>query len=165
MRFRQLLPAPSFAKHPGRTAQDLHEIRHPIGMLRKRRRLELIVLFTVLLSSCNIRLNNSPNNGIQTPTPFQPQTENPSDSLYSASAPTPVYLPTPLPPTPTEVLIQPESLPADLSVSTLTVPPNLNPLTGLSPSDPSLLERRPMAIKVANYPRYIRPQSGLTLAD
>ena len=34
-----------------------------------------------------------------------------------------------------------------------------------APSDPSLLERRPLAIKVANYPRYIRPQSGLTLAD
>jgi hypothetical protein len=32
-------------------------------------------------------------------------------------------------------------------------------------SDPSLLERRPMAIKVANFPRYVRPQSGLTLAD
>ena len=27
------------------------------------------------------------------------------------------------------------------------------------------MERRPLAIKVANYPRYIRPQSGLTLAD
>jgi hypothetical protein len=41
----------------------------------------------------------------------------------------------------------------------------INPLTGLPQSDPSLLERRPMAIKIANYPRYIRPQSGLTLAD
>jgi hypothetical protein len=40
-----------------------------------------------------------------------------------------------------------------------------NPLTGLPASDPSLLERRPMAIKVANSPDYVRPQSGLTLAD
>jgi len=38
-------------------------------------------------------------------------------------------------------------------------------LTGLPPSDPDLLDRRPLAIKVANYPRYVRPQSGLTLAD
>jgi hypothetical protein len=44
-------------------------------------------------------------------------------------------------------------------------PSSLNPLTGLPPSDPALLERRPLAIKVANYPRYVRPQSGLTLAD
>jgi hypothetical protein len=41
----------------------------------------------------------------------------------------------------------------------------LNPLTGAPVSDPALLNRRPMAIKIANYPRYIRPQSGLTLAD
>jgi DUF3048 family protein len=45
------------------------------------------------------------------------------------------------------------------------LPASLNPLTGLPPSDPALMERRPLAIKVANYPRYIRPQSGLTLAD
>jgi hypothetical protein len=41
----------------------------------------------------------------------------------------------------------------------------LNPLTGLPPSDPALMDRRPLAIKVANYPRYNRPQYGLTLAD
>ena len=28
-----------------------------------------------------------------------------------------------------------------------------------------MLQRRPLAIKVANYPRYVRPQAGLTLAD
>ncbi|HEX2697757.1 MAG TPA: DUF3048 domain-containing protein [Anaerolineales bacterium] len=41
----------------------------------------------------------------------------------------------------------------------------IDPLTGLPPADPALLERRPLAIKVANYPRYIRPQSGLSMAD
>jgi hypothetical protein len=50
-------------------------------------------------------------------------------------------------------------------VPDFTVVTSLNPLTGLPPSDLTLLERRPLAIKVANYPRYIRPQSGLTLAD
>jgi hypothetical protein len=40
-----------------------------------------------------------------------------------------------------------------------------SPLTGLPVSDPSLLNRRPMAIKIANSPDYVRPQSGLTLAD
>ena len=47
----------------------------------------------------------------------------------------------------------------------VVLPGPLNPLTGLPAADASLLNRRPMAIKVANYPRYIRPQSGLTLAD
>ena len=42
----------------------------------------------------------------------------------------------------------------------------LNPLTGLSVSDPAVLDRRPLAIKIANFPRRVRAaQSGLSLAD
>ncbi len=40
-----------------------------------------------------------------------------------------------------------------------------DPLTGLAPADPSLLDRRPLAIKISNYPRAIRPQYGLNEAD
>jgi hypothetical protein len=43
-------------------------------------------------------------------------------------------------------------------------PPDINPLTGLS-TDPALLDRRPMLIKVSNLPREVRPQSGLSRAD
>ena len=52
-----------------------------------------------------------------------------------------------------------------LALFTPSGPGTINPLTGLAPADPALLSRRPLAIKVANYPRYVRPQSGLTLAD
>jgi hypothetical protein len=62
-------------------------------------------------------------------------------------------------------VILPELLPEGVDVSAFTLPKDLNPLTGLPPSDPALMERRPLAIKVANYPRYNRPQGGLTLAD
>jgi hypothetical protein len=41
----------------------------------------------------------------------------------------------------------------------------VDPLTGLTVADPSLLERRPLAIKVSNLPRDVRPQWGLSLAD
>ena len=44
-------------------------------------------------------------------------------------------------------------------------PANVDPLTGLQVTDPSLLERRPMLIKVSNLPRSNRPQWGLSLAD
>ena len=44
-------------------------------------------------------------------------------------------------------------------------PQDVNPLTGLHVNDPSLLDRRPLAIKITNYPRNVRPQSGLSLAD
>ena len=130
-------------------------------------RFKILAILIIFFSSCNSQPNEVPIKGIPSPTPFQPLTENASDSPYVDTAPTPLYLPsvTPLPPTPTEEVILPESLPEGVNVSAFTLPTNLNPLTGLPPSDPALMERRPLAIKVANYPRYIRPQSGLTLAD
>jgi hypothetical protein len=126
----------------------------------------LLILF-VFLSGCDLRANNTSAVGNPSPTPFQPGSANISDSPYSAAAPTPVYLPTvaPLPPTPINTAIIPEAIPAEIAVPTFVSLASLNPLTGLLPSDPSLMERRPLAIKVANYPRYVRPQSGLTLAD
>jgi len=45
------------------------------------------------------------------------------------------------------------------------LPTDFDPLTGLQVADPSLLDRRPMVIKVSNLPRYVRPQWGLSLAD
>ncbi len=44
-------------------------------------------------------------------------------------------------------------------------PAEVNPLTGLKVADPTLLERRPMLVKVANLPRTVRPQWGLSFAD
>jgi hypothetical protein len=123
-----------------------------------RNRLLILMIF---ISACDIRSNNP--NLIPTATPFQPQTENASDSPYAAAAPTPLNLPTVTSVSPTQIVNLSNSLQAD--VPTAAAFATLNPLTGLPPSDPSLLDRRPLAIKVANYPRYIRPQSGLTLAD
>lgn len=44
-------------------------------------------------------------------------------------------------------------------------PENVNPLTGLYVSDPDILNRRPVAIKVNIIPRYNRPPWGLSFAD
>lgn len=45
-------------------------------------------------------------------------------------------------------------------------PSNVNPLTGVILKDPSILDRRPIAVKVSNAPRIVRKwQSGLSLAD
>lgn len=44
-------------------------------------------------------------------------------------------------------------------------PQDINPLTGLPVQEPDLLERRPIAVKVTNFPRQVRPQWGLSLAD
>ncbi|MDI6695892.1 MAG: DUF3048 domain-containing protein [Anaerolineales bacterium] len=45
------------------------------------------------------------------------------------------------------------------------LPPDVNPLTGLKVSDVRRLERRPMVIKITNFPRSVRPQWGLNAAD
>jgi hypothetical protein len=127
----------------------------------------LTIALLLFLTGCNAVTDNAAAEGIPSATPFQPQTSIASDSPYSDSAPTPVNLPTltPPPPMPTEFVLLPEAIPAGVSLPPFTVSGTLNPLTGLPPADPVLLNRRPLAIKVANYPRYMRPQSGLTLAD
>lgn len=44
-------------------------------------------------------------------------------------------------------------------------PPNVNPLTGQIVANPSVLARRPLAIKISNAPAIVRPQAGLSSAD
>jgi hypothetical protein len=42
--------------------------------------------------------------------------------------------------------------------------PGINPLTGLA-APPEMLNKRPVMVKVSNYPRYGRPHAGLSYAD
>ena len=44
-------------------------------------------------------------------------------------------------------------------------PTNVDPLTGQSVSDPNILNRRPVLIKVSNFPANGRPHAGLSFAD
>ncbi len=44
-------------------------------------------------------------------------------------------------------------------------PEGVNPLTGLLLEDESALERRPLLVKISNWPPVVRPQSGLSQAD
>jgi hypothetical protein len=44
-------------------------------------------------------------------------------------------------------------------------PVDVNPLTGLQVAKEEILDRRPMVIKITNFPRSVRPQWGLNLAD
>ena len=44
-------------------------------------------------------------------------------------------------------------------------PDNVDPFTGLQVADASVLNRRPLAVKVSEFPRRVRPQDGLSLAD
>jgi len=125
-----------------------------------------MICISILISGCGAGANNVSAVGIPSPTPFQPGGENASDSLYADSAPTPASLPTVSLPTTAPTLAPDTPVVETVELEPTAVGPIvLNPLTGLPAPDPSLLNRHPMAIKVTNFPRYTRPQSGLSLAD
>jgi hypothetical protein len=91
--------------------------------------------------------------GVSTPTVTPTSTPTATVTLTATATPYPVVIPLIIS-EPTPVGYGPEEY--DYGV---------NPLTGLRVPDPAQLERRPIAIKVTNYPRYVRPQSGLSKAD
>jgi hypothetical protein len=106
-------------------------------------------------------------------TPTATATPRPEDVNTSTPPPTPTYIPTP---TATPIPIAPETgLPLVLPLLNGELPDDgygpeeypvyINPLTGLPVPNPALLNRRPIAVKVTNYPRSMRPQSGLSMAD
>jgi len=69
-------------------------------------------------------------------------------------------------PTPTNTeTFTPTPLPEVGPVGPFDFPEGVNPLTGLAVEDPAILDRRPVFIKVANYPVSGRPHAGLSFAD
>ena len=77
----------------------------------------------------------------------------------SATNPGPTASPAPPPAAATNIPI-PEGV-----MGPHNFPANVNPLTGETVSNPAVLARRPLAIKVSNAPAIVRPQSGLNSAD
>ena len=106
-------------------------------------------------------------------------------ATITGAIPVPTATPTPPPaiatPTTSPVLVStvtialpPPSPEPATSVPTVAIPgmigptdfpANVNPLTGEVVSNPAVLARRPIAIKISNYPPLVRPQAGLNSAD
>lgn len=76
-------------------------------------------------------------------------------------------LPSGEPPTPTPnvIFITATPLPVGETYGPDNYPADVNPLTGLSAQDPTVLERRPILVKVSNESADVRPLSGLSYAD
>lgn len=67
---------------------------------------------------------------------------------------------------PTATMQAPSPTPMASPTTTLTAEAaRINPLTGLPVTQPELLERRPVMLKVSNFPRAGRPHAGLSYAD
>jgi hypothetical protein len=124
------------------------------------KRIFWMFLAGMLLVACNSASNPTPT-WTSTPTAAIPSdtplpSETPTPQATSTETPTPGPTETPIPSaTATLSVIGPGNFPADV-----------NPLTGLKVEDPSILNRRPIGIKINIVPRgYARPAWGLSLAD
>jgi hypothetical protein len=92
-------------------------------------------------------------------------TPAPSETPVPTTAPTNTATPTALPTETATATIEPTPAYPPEGYGPDNFPTDVDPLTGLKVSDPALLDRRPMVIKVANLPRDVRPQWGLSFAD
>lgn len=134
------------------------------------KRLIVCLLLSWVLAGCTAI--SLPQQFITMPTPYTVAHAGMNDVAVSipTAAAEPI-LPTQTetaPPTvqpPTSTPLSPTPTPYAYAYGPVDFPPDINPLTGLPVDDPTILQRRPMVIKVTNFPRSVRPQWGLTLAD
>jgi Protein of unknown function (DUF3048) N-terminal domain/Protein of unknown function (DUF3048) C-terminal domain len=111
----------------------------------------IALIMTLVLSACGSNSLITQPTDVPTATPLPSSTPLPTQTFTPAATETPTATATP------DYPVEgygPSGFPADI-----------NPLTGLKVADPALLDRRPLAIKVPNLPRTVRPQWGLSLAD
>lgn len=91
-------------------------------------------------------------------------------TLTFTPMPAVIYLPSATARAATDMPVTPTMTPGMLMPMlqyAITLAPDADPLTGLRPEQPELLNRRPVAVKISSFPRgLVRPyQTGLTRAD
>jgi hypothetical protein len=140
-----------------------------LDIARRRSIPSILVLFILIACASPADLEPAtPPVVVATLTPFQPQPTVSVPFVEGQLSPLeePTFTPFPTQMSAVESYATPQALnPQDLGSSNFAGLSINNPLTGLPVSLPSLLERRPIAVKVGNSPDYVRPQSGLSLAD
>jgi hypothetical protein len=129
--------------------------------MHKKSRQYPVVFITVvalLLAACQPAISLLDPTGTATTIPTDtpvPPTLTPSQTFTPTLTATPTSTLTPTATaTPPPVVYGPKSFPT-----------NVDPLTGLKVSDPKILDRRPVLVKVSNFPRNGRPHAGLSFAD
>ncbi|MCA9932838.1 MAG: DUF3048 domain-containing protein, partial [Anaerolineales bacterium] len=133
----------------------------------------LLILFLVLiLAACGGKMPTPTATSVRpanTAVPVAQATDSPTETAVpnpTATLPPP---PTAPPPSTATPIPTPTATATPEPVTLLTLADfgdNRNPLTGELVPDPSVLQRRPIAVKLSNSPpEYTRPQAGLNQAD
>lgn len=121
------------------------------------------MILVLLLTSCTQAVI-SPDLSLSTSIPASTDSMLGEPPTITAHLPTSTSVPiAPSVSSPPTATLEPTQIPS--RVGPEDYPEGVNPLTGLRVSDPALLERRPVMVKVSNYPAYLRPHSGLSNAD
>jgi hypothetical protein len=118
------------------------------------KRMTLVVLLLFIASACTQ----------VAPAPSAMPTENPASAIPPSEAPATTEAPptATLAPAATE---SPTATASTVAYGPQNFPANIDPLTGETVGDPSLLERRPLAVKIQLFPRGGRPPWGVSSAD
>lgn len=113
-----------------------------------------ILILALILTACQSSGPAEPTlKATLPPTPQATDTPTLTPTETPTNTPAPTDTPTPSP-TPEVVDYGPDNFPTDV-----------NPLTGLKVSEPKLLERRPVSVKIQTFPRGQRPPWAISLAD
>lgn len=120
------------------------------------KRLTIFTALLIILTACSVLKPKSSQND-----------PNPDPANFTS---TPVITDTAVPVEPTETpqpseTAVPETPETPSAYGPTDFPVHVNPLTGKPVSDPQMLERRPVAVKVQMFPRGGRPPWGVSLAD
>ena len=111
----------------------------------------IVLISSTILSACQTALSTEQIQNTMNAAVNQTMTAMPT----ATKVPTATATPTPsATPTPQSVQYGPTNF-----------PDNVDPLTGLIVADPSILNRRPVMVKVSNFPPWGRPHAGLSYAD
>ena len=143
-------------------------------MINTRILISLLIILSV--SACSQVEAFLPDFDLLASTPTSNISKPPLETTDLTSSPTTVIQPTasqqptitftPKPTrTPRPTSTPSATLPPIIRIDPENIPDYVNPLTGLTALNPQVLERRPIAVKIPNYPHSIYPQSGLSSAD
>lgn len=132
----------------------------------------LTVLFFFWIQNRSLALARAGTVPQTLPAPNQSNPEQPTPGLSAAEGPGLSAVEGPVPTATNRTISTLTPLPSNTPAATiasvlpLELPSNYNPYTGQVPADASRLERRPVVVKITNFPRRVRDyQYGLTRTD